>query len=316
MISKITYEKVVVVTRQTELEALIQRFNTEQQARFYLEHAGQDFEAILTRHKQYHQVLDAVLKQLPRELKQQVIERHFLPQFYFGERDIVVTIGIDGLVVNTAKYLDNQPIFAVNPDPHNIDGVLLPFSIDNFAADFERGLHQNLEIKPVTMAQASLNNGQSLLAFNDLFIGSQSHVSARYELHLEKDDIHEQQSSSGMIISTGAGSSGWLKSVLAGASAVIEAYGGPAHMFDDQGKLDWSEQRLIFAVREPFLSKTSGIDYVFGEIRDDAPFSVTSHMAQGGVIFSDGIESDFLAFNAGSTVTVGIANRQAHLFTT
>jgi len=36
-------EKVVIVTRKTMLEELTVRFNTPGQARFYLEHAGQDF---------------------------------------------------------------------------------------------------------------------------------------------------------------------------------------------------------------------------------------------------------------------------------
>ena len=138
-------------------------------------------------------------------------------------------------------------------------------------------------------------------------------MSAHYDLKLVADDIHERQSSSGIIVSTGAGSSGWLKSVLAGASAVIEAYGGPAGMFDAQAKLAWDEPRLIYAVREPFLSKTTGIDHVFGEIRPDAPLQLTSQMAEGGVIFSDGIEADYLAFNAGTTVEIGLAERQVCL---
>ena len=58
--------------------------------------------------------------------KYQEIERGYLPNFLFTESDIVVTIGIDGLVVNTAKYLDGQPLVAVNPDPAHIDGILLP----------------------------------------------------------------------------------------------------------------------------------------------------------------------------------------------
>jgi NAD kinase len=307
------YDKIVVVTRQTELEALIQRFNTEQQARFYLEHSGQDFDPVAARHRQYHRALNGLLKHLPGELKLQVIERKFLPQFHFGAGDFVITVGIDGLVVNTAKYLDGQPIFAFNPDPQQIDGVLLAFDETNLAEYLQRGLTQTLASKAVTLAQASLNDGQTLLAFNDLFIGRQSHVSAQYDLHLVADDLYERQSSSGMIVSTGAGSSGWLKSVLAGASAVIEAYGGPAGTFESQGKLAWDEQRLIYAVREPFASKATGIEHVFGEIRPDAPLQLISQMAEGGVIFSDGIEADYLAFNAGTTVEIGLAERQACL---
>ena len=77
------FEKVVIVTRQTELEELVARFNSVPQARFYLEHAGQSFEPIAARHAQYHSVLETVRHAMPRGLKSQLIERAFLPQFLF-----------------------------------------------------------------------------------------------------------------------------------------------------------------------------------------------------------------------------------------
>jgi hypothetical protein len=36
-------------------------------------------------------------------------------------------------------------------------------------------------------------------------------------------------------------------------------------------------------------------------------------MAENGIIFSDGIEGDFLEFNAGTRATIGIAKRQGLL---
>jgi len=36
-------------------------------------------------------------------------------------------------------------------------------------------------------------------------------------------------------------------------------------------------------------------------------------MAEGGVIFSDGIEADFLSFTAGLTATIGISDKTANL---
>lgn len=309
--SATAYEKVVIVSRKTELEELVQRFNTEQQARFYLEHAGRDFDPVLSSHRRYQRVLDSLLKQLPKGLKSQRIDRHFLPQFQFGQKDLIITVGQDGLVVNTAKYLDNQPIFALNPDPEHIDGVLLPFAIDEFSHDFERSLQQRQAIKSVTMAEARLHNGQSLLGFNDLFIGSQSHVSARYQISI--GPLHEHQSSSGIIISTGAGSTGWMRSVFSGAAAVIEALGGSVNMPPHYGQQDWGSNQLSYAVREPFPSKTTGTSLVFGQIDEHQTLSIESHMADHGVIFSDGIESDYLAFNAGSTVSVGIADKKARM---
>jgi len=309
--TRAAYEKVVIVTRNTELEELTARFNSVPQARFYLEHMGQDFAPIAKSHQQYHEVLDGIRESIPNRLKNQVIERGFLPQFKFGEADLIITIGPDGLVVNTAKYLDGQPILPVNPDPQHIDGVLLPFNTSNFSGAFETSLNKEMPISAVTMAESKLNNGQSLLGFNDLFIGTRSHVSARYDIAL--GDQQEFQSSSGIIVSTGAGSTGWLKSIYAGASSVIEALGGHVIEPVNSGRLPWDTTELIYTVREPFPSKITGTQLTFGVIDKHHPLTITSHMADNGVIFSDGIEADYLSFNSGATATISIADKKANI---
>ena len=125
------YEKIVLVTRKTRLEGLVERFNTRSQARFYIEHAGGDFDFYQREHDTYYASVDRLRSRLQGLLKLHVIERSFLPNYLFTRADLVVTIGIDGLVVNTAKYLEGQPLLAVNPDPAHIDGVLLPFNVEN-----------------------------------------------------------------------------------------------------------------------------------------------------------------------------------------
>lgn len=304
-------EKVVIVTRKTQLEELVTRFNTVGQAKFYLEHAGQDFAPLEQMHAQYHAVLDGVRGLVPSGVKHQVIDRAFLPQFTFGENDLVVTVGPDGLVVNTAKYLDGQPILAVNPDPARIEGVLVKYSLRSARTGMNEAVYASPLIQDVTMAEAILNDGQKLLAFNDLFIGANSHVSARYEL--EFGDAKENQSSSGIIISTGAGSTGWLRSVYAGATRVVEALGGTVEPPPEGGKFALAAQELVYAVREPWPSKATGATLVYGVITPDRPLVIRSQMAENGVIFSDGIESDYLVFTAGFTATIRLAEKLARL---
>ena len=305
------FENVVIVRRRTELEELVHRFNTVAQARFYLEHAGQDFAPIEARHARYQNVLNGIRATIPRGLKQQVIERDQLAQFSFYPDDLVVTVGPDGLVVNTAKYLVGQPIVAVNPDPESIDGVLLPVTAERFRRILQDTLDGSAPVKSVSMAEARLSDGQCLLAFNDLFIGPRSHVSARYRIQHGKQT--EEQSSSGIIVSTGAGSTGWLQSVYAGAAGVIEALGGQVTPPPAHGRIPWDADYLAFAVREPFPSKVTGTRIVFGAITRDQPLRLDSRMAEHGVIFSDGIEQDYLQFNAGASATITLADRKARL---
>src|SRR6476660_3838614 len=126
-----TDNKIVLVTRPTRLAELVIRFNTVSQARFYIEHQGADFQDYWREDETYHHALaeaHAALAQLGRV---QTVDRAFLPNFVFGPDDTVVTLGQDGLVANTLKYLDGQPVVGVNPDPERWDGKLLRFTVDD-----------------------------------------------------------------------------------------------------------------------------------------------------------------------------------------
>ncbi len=306
--------KLVVITRKTQVEELVLRFNTRSQAKFYIEaNVGKGrFQRYQAEHDEYHRGVDALEDLLPKGVPTQFLERAMLPTYTFGPDDIVIAVGPDGLVVNVAKYLDGQPLIAVNPDPGRIDGVLLPFATKDARSAIDRALNDQGQFAAITMAEASLNDGQTLLAVNDLFIGQKTHTSARYRLNYNGGE--ENQSSSGIIVSTGAGSTGWLQSIVGGAYAVARHHGaiGSSHEPPDP-RFDWQSRQLVFNVREPFVSKTSSADTVSGTIDATKPLVVTSQMPQNGVIFSDGVEEDYLAFNSGAIARVGLSGRTLRL---
>ena len=336
-------EKIVVVTRRTRLEELVARFNTRDQARFYIEHAGADFGSYQAEHDSYQHAVGRLMSQIASLGRTHLIERSFLPNYLFSDKDLVVTVGQDGLVVNTAKYLDGQPIVAVNPDPDRIDGILLPFRVEHAPAAILRVMEGKAVVRRIVMAQAQLNDGQRMLAFNDLFIGVRTHTSARYVLSFAGRS--EPQSSSGIIVSTGAGSTGWLSSlfnmaagvgrllsgaeryaeygqyqrgakelVLSGAEGpVLSEAEGPVLSGAEGIRLDWEAEQLVFVVREPFVSKTSAAGLAAGVITPGNELVLESRTPEGGVIFSDGVEADYLGFNAGAIARVGIAGRRTHL---
>src|SRR6185503_15210422 len=161
-----TFDKIVLVTRKTRLEELVERFNTQAQAKFYIEHSGGDFLAYLQEHEAYERSLEMVRRALEIGLKIQVIERSLLPTYLFSAADLVVTLGQDGLVANTAKYVGGQPILAVNPDPERFDGILLPFQPDDLRPRLEQALLGKSSVRAVTLAEAKMKDGQRLLAFN------------------------------------------------------------------------------------------------------------------------------------------------------
>jgi NAD kinase len=306
-------EKIVVITKKTPLEELVERFNTREQARFYIEHMGVSFDEYEAAHAAYGRALATLKAALPRGVRSQIIDRAFLPTFQFGERDLVVTLGPDGLVVNTAKYLSDQPVLALNPDAQRVDGILVPFPVQQASGLLPRAARGDYRLKRISMAKAELNDGQTLYAVNDLFIGQQTHVSARYRLCLA--DHAEEQSSSGIVVSTGAGSTGWFRSILTGAAGVIEHF-APADEVRgvrERYRFDWEADHLCFVVREPFLSKLSAASLIFGRIEAGAHLEIESRMPHGGVIFSDGIEEDYLAFSSGAVARIELAERKVRL---
>jgi len=302
------FDQAIIVRSKTRLEQLIERFNTKAQARFYMERSGMDFTIYENEHENFYRVLDQLTDMVNVFRKHKVLDRSFLPNYIFTQQDLIFVLGQDGLVANTAKYVNGQPIVAVNPDEGTYDGILLPFTMQTVNEIIQKILKNDFKTGSVTMAKAQFSDGQSLLAFNDFFIGPKTHTSARYTLQFNKQK--ETQSSSGIIVSTGAGSTGWMSSVFNMVKGISSYY----HHYDEfQMKKNWSSNSLIFAVREPFLSKTTSTSLCFGEIMDKAILTVESLMPDNGIVFSDGIEADAVQFNSGTKVTISIAKEKAIL---
>lgn len=303
-----TIEYAIIVKNKTRLELLTERFNTKAQARFYIEHSGGVFEDYQVEHEKFHESLSLMQRQLSMVLKNKIVERNFLPSFLFNSNQVIIVIGQDGLVANTAKYVNEIPIIAVNPDNERYDGCLLPFNPINFISAVEKVIANKFNAKTVALAEATLNDGQRLLAFNELFIGAASHVSARYKISYNHES--EEHSSSGIIVSTKAGSTGWLSSIFNmtfGMNKFIQKEGTKkkiAKLKDDQ---------LMFVVREPFHSKKTQTEIIAGMLTGQTKLILESYMPNNGVIFSDGIETDFINFNSGSIATIGVAKEKATL---
>ncbi|MFT3868788.1 MAG: sugar kinase [Nibricoccus sp.] len=318
---RITETKIVLIVRETRLDELKARFNTVTQARFYVQRLGGDFNDYEAEDAAYRSAVTQAQQTLGQFGRVQVVHRTFLPNFIFGPEDIAVAVGQDGLVANTVKYLNGQPLIGVNPDPSRYDGQLLPFNVANLEKILPDVLRGRRPIKTVTMAKASLNNGQTLYAVNDLFIGPKSHGSARYTIKYAGQS--ERHSSSGVIVSTGLGSTGWFTSLITGARHIAEAstsgweFSHDRSVRDQQVEPDvrfaWDADHLFFTVREPFPSKTTSATTVFGKVSLDVPLVIESHMPERGVIFSDGVETDFLEFNSGTEAQITPAERQGKL---
>lgn len=286
--------RVVLISRQTEYASLLAAHATRGQAAFFLQSRGQTIEEVEARDRIETEAIIAAKRSIPADWSFAQVLRDDLNRFLFFPNDIIVAIGQDGLVANLAKYLEGQPVIGVSPDPARTEGVLTPNRVEELGRLLPAVAHQDLALQSRAMVQAELGDGIQLTALNELFIGHKSHQSARYVVNYE--GAEEFQSSSGLIVATGTGMTGWAKSIMTATHKNME--------------IRPEEPRAAFFAREPWPSRISGCEISAGEIRQSTEFRVLSRINEGGVIFADGIEQDFLAFNWGVEAKIGIAQKQ------
>ena len=158
----ISNRKMVVVTRKTRLEELKQKYCTLGQAKFYLEHLGESFTDYEEENHLYTNVINIAVDYLKTISRVQLLERSVLSTYLFSPDDIVIVIGQDGLVANTLKYLNGQPVIAINPMPSVYEGKLLPFLIGELKDIVLQTLSGVVTTDNISMAEVNTNLGQTL----------------------------------------------------------------------------------------------------------------------------------------------------------
>lgn len=290
--------RVVFVHRRSEYDELLDRHATFGQAEFFLRSRGRSIEDVVARHEAIQAALHLVSTSLPADVRQARVERTDLDRYLFAPEDIVVAVGQDGLVANVAKYLSGQPVIGVNPEPGRNAGVLVRHEPTAGAAIVDRVRHGQATIEQRAMVQATLDDGQTLTALNDLYLGDPGHQSSRYTLTVPERGT-ERQSSSGIIVGTGTGSTGWSSSIA-----------------NDRELLDWlpeaASDGLAWFVREAWPSPATGRVLEFGALLASQRLELVAE-SELLVAFGDGIEHDRLSIAWGQHLTVGTSEHRLAL---
>lgn len=305
-----TFKRIVLVLKKTALESLL-KTKSMGQVEHFLQTRGESIDEYRQADERYYSAVNELKEGLPSDIESYDLYRERISKFLFRESDLIIAIGPDGLCVNVAKYLNGQPILGVNPDSDRIDGVLMRFSPQAAVQKLPAVISGKYAVHDLVLAQAKTNDGQVLYAVNDFLIGRRDQVSSRYSLTFNRQT--ERQSSSGILVSTGVGSTGWITSMFTSARALVGGHHSGGAAGNSVVPFGWDLRQLVFAVREGFPSGYTGTDILFGRITEGNSLVVTSEMPEGGIIFSDGVPEDGIEFNSGSTVTIQVADKTAKL---
>lgn len=292
--------RVVVAHRRSEYEELLARHATRGQAAFFLRSRGRDLAEVERRHDLLQGALAQVAAAVPPDVRRGSVERADLARFLFAPDDVVVAVGQDGLVANVAKYLHGQPVIGVDPEPGRNPGVLVRHSPDGVAAPLDAVLagRGGVAVQARSMVRLRTDDGQELLALNEIYLGHAGHQTARYRLHTP-DGRGQAQASSGLLVGTGTGASGWCRSVWLQRESRLPM---PAP----------TDAWLTWFVREAWPSPATGTSLREGLLGDGEQLRVVVE-SDRLVAFGDGIEPDHLELSWGQSVSLGLAPRSFHL---
>ncbi|MFF0061461.1 hypothetical protein ACFYRC_07910 [Streptomyces sp. NPDC005279] len=298
--------RAVLVHRATEYEELLARHGTHGQADFFLSSRGRSIQEVTERHHRARRALADVAAAVPLAWRQTRVERADLDRFLFGPEDVVVVVGQDGLVANTAKYLSGQPVVGIDTDPGRNPGVLVRHRAADAVKLLPAAASGTGAVDELTMVEAVADDTQRLLALNEIYLGPPGHQTARYRLstgaeagRTEPEASSETQASSGVLVGTGTGATGWLRSVWQQRGSDLPLP-GPA------------DPQLIWFVREAWPSPATGTALVEGVLAPAERLRLTVE-SDRLVAFGDGIETDALELTWGQTIRLGIAGTALRL---
>ncbi|MBI4095410.1 MAG: NAD(+)/NADH kinase [DPANN group archaeon] len=256
--------------------------------------SAEDLATIKAGHDEHYAALNHVRKVL--ESLGIPYQRVYQPYAAFEEfkgRDLVISVGGDGTVLNTAHYItDETPVLTVKSDGRS-KGALCLFDATEFQRIIEDIVSDNHKTELWTRVEGRLGN-KTDLALNDILVGPKySPGAARYNIRFS--DTEEKQISSGVITSTGAGSTGWYVNIAG-----------------NNGTFSRTAQELRFIARE--YRTDAGYTLTKGTLGPSDVLEIRSLMNIDGIVSFDGdTQKRMHSFARGETIQMRISDKPLHV---
>ncbi len=227
------------------------------------------------------------IKKIISGINFEIIDVDNINKNHFDNVDLVITAGGDGTFIKAASFLNDTLIIGINSEPELSEGFLTSIHENemHYLKEMISGKYKIIERE---RAEVKINGNKIIdLALNDVYVGSklQFHTS-RYIIELK--DTKEEQRSSGVLVSTGSGSTAWYES----------AGGKPFH---------YTDKKLKFLVREPYTQRIFRPEILTGEINEKEKINFESKRYDGGIISVDSFK--MYDFNLGDKAEIKMSNK-------
>jgi NAD+ kinase len=223
-------------------------------------------------HREHHEALKIIRKVL-REKKLNFKDSCRGRKLNYKKFDLIITVGGDGTFLEAGRNSTHQMIIGVNSSPRFSVGRFCVADAENFESIFDKVLGAKFEMCELQRLSLRLEGcAQKIYALNDILIcHSNPAVLCRYNLQI--GGRKEEQRSSGIWISTPAGSSG--ASYSAGGKL-----------------LTTSERKFQYIPRELYRGKLAQYQLKGAVLPAYQKIKITSLMRRG-MIFVDGAHWSF-----------------------
>ena len=246
---------------------------------------------------EYKSTLDLVKSVLKKYgVNYNLADRDKLKKEQFLGKDLIIAIGGDGTFLRAAHFVDNEVLFGVNADVNNKEGFFMEGNKKNFESKVKKIINNEIIIKKLIRLECSINNRKiPALALNEFYIGpKKAYHSAKYIIQF--GGIRERHKSSGVLVTTPAGSYAWASSCLV-------------------KKMPLDSRNFQFVVREPYRGKIfKNYRLKSGVLDRNQKIRIVSEMLDG-VIVADSVGKEF-EFKNSSEAAIKISKNLVNLLAT
>ncbi len=265
-------------------------FDKEQLIEFYKKEKL-NVEKIFESHKSQIDSLELIKRLLPQA---SIVNRNELSKELVSKYKLVISLGGDNHFQYVSHFVKDSLFLGINNDPQRSDGALNSITSDKIIEIIPKILNDNFNIETWTRLQTYIEgNLVSTLAVSEIYIGEDSrYTMSRHQLiHNGKVEEHK---GSGLLISTGAGSTGWFDSAI-------------RYLYPSGKIIPRNSKQVQYLLTEPHKGKFTTYKMTHGIIKEDDLFEIISLNDSDGVLLIDSLEK--IKIKEGSKITIKLGEK-------